>query len=55
MLIVRIKEDSKLKSEIETLIGKLLASVNDEDFLYEIYPITDVGYQQLSLEGNIVL
>jgi len=55
-----IRDDSKLKSEMETLIGKLLASVNDEHLLepavgYEIYPITDIGYQQLSLEGNIVL
>lgn len=26
-----IKNDSKLKSEMETLIGELLASVNDEE------------------------
>ncbi len=55
-----IKEDSKLKSEMGTLIGKLLASVNDEDLLepavvYETYLITEVGYQQLSLEGNTML
>ncbi len=42
-----IRDDSKLKSEMETLIGKLLASVNDEHLLepavsYEIYPITDI-------------
>ena len=54
-----IKEDSKLKCEMETLIGQLLVSVNDEHLLepaivYETYPITDVGYQQLSLEGNAV-
>jgi len=28
-----IKDDSKLKSETETLIGELLASVNDEELL----------------------
>ncbi len=28
-----IKDDSKLKSEMETLIGELLASVNDEELL----------------------
>ena len=28
-----IKHDSKLKSEMETLIGELLASVNDEELL----------------------
>jgi len=55
-----INDDSKLKSEMETLIGELLASVNDEHLLkpsvvYETYPITDVGCQQLSLEGNTVL
>ena len=55
-----IKADSKLKSEMETLIGQLLVSVNDEHLLepaivYEIYPITEVDYQQLSLEGNTVL
>jgi len=55
-----IKADSKLKSEMETLIGQLLVSVNDEHFLepaivYEIYPITEVDYQQLSLEGNTAL
>ena len=27
------KDDSKLKSEMETLIGELLASVNDEELL----------------------
>ena len=37
-----IKEDSKLKSEMETLIGQLLVSVNDEHLLeptivYESY------------------
>jgi len=45
---------------METLIGELLASVNDEYLLkpavgYETYPITEVGYQQLSLEGNTIL
>ncbi len=55
-----IRDDSKLKSKMETLIGELLASVNDEHLLepavgYETYPITDIGYQQLSLEGNTVL
>ena len=55
-----IKEDSKLKSEMETLIGQLLVSVNDEHLLepaivYETYPITEVDYQRLSLKGNIVL
>ena len=45
---------------METLIGKLLASVNDEHLLgpavaYETHPITEIGYQQLSLEGNTVL
>ena len=28
-----INDDSKLKSEMETLIGELLASVNDEELL----------------------
>ena len=46
-----IKEDSKLKSEMQTLIGELLTSVSDEHLLesavvYETYPITEVGYQQ---------
>ena len=55
-----INDDSKLKSEMETLIGELLASVNDEHLLkpsvvYETYPITEVGCQQLSLKGNTVL
>ena len=55
-----IKDDSKLKSEMETLIGELLVSANDEHLLepaivYETYLITEVGYQQLSLEGNTVL
>ena len=55
-----IKEDSKIKSEMETLISQLLVSVNDEHLLepaiaYETYPITEVNYQRLSLEGNIVL
>ena len=55
-----IKEDSKLKCEMETLIGQLLVSVNDEHLLepaivYETYPITEVDYQRLSLEGNTVL
>lgn len=41
---------------MKTLIGELLANVNDEDLLesaisYETYPITEVGYQHLSLEG----
>jgi len=55
-----IKADSELKSEMETLIDQLLVSVNDEHFLepaivYEIYPITEIDYQQLSLEDNTVL
>ena len=55
-----IKEDSRLKSEIETQIGELLVSVNDEHLLepaivYEIYPVAEIGHQQLSLEGNAVL
>ena len=53
-------EDSAFKPEMEALIGELLASVKDEHLLepavsYETYPITEVGCQQLSLEGNAVL
>ena len=53
-----IKESSKLKTEIETIIGELLASVDnilEPVIAYETYPVTEVGHDQLSLEGNAVL
>lgn len=55
-----VREYSKLKSEIETITNELLIIVNDDSLLepaiaYETYPVIEVGHQQISLEGNVVL
>jgi len=55
-----IREYSKLRPEMITLIHELLASVDDVHLLepaiaYDIYPITEVHHQQLCLEGNAAL
>ena len=55
-----VREYSKLKSEIETITNELLIIVNNDSLLepaiaYETYPVIEVGHQQISLEGSIVL
>ena len=55
-----IREYSKLKPGIKDIIDELLKHVNDAHLLepavaYETYPITGVGHQQISLEGDIIL
>jgi len=52
-----IKEYSKLKPELKSLICELLASIKNTHLLepaiaYEIYSITEVCQDQLSLEGD---
>jgi len=52
-----IREYSKLMPEMRSLIRELLASIKNEHLLepaiaYEIYSITEVRQDQLSLEGN---
>ena len=54
------KEYSKVRPEIKTLIGELLASISDDHLLapaiaYEIYSITEVGHHRVRLEGNTAL
>ena len=55
-----IKEYSRLRPEMRTLIGELLASIKNDHLLepaiaYEIYSITEVGHHQLRLDGNAAL
>ena len=55
-----IGQQSSVKPEIMTLIDELLAGVADEHLLepviaYEIYPVSGLDYNQLSLEGNLAL
>jgi len=55
-----IREYSKLKPEIKSIISELLSSTDSDRLLepaiaYEIYPITEKRHDQLILAGNIVL
>jgi len=55
-----VREYSRLKSELQTITGKLLATANNDSLLepaivYQTYPITEVGHQQIFLEGDAVL
>jgi len=55
-----IKDYSKLRPKIKSLICELLASVKNKHLLepaiaYEIYSITKVNHHQLCLEGNAAL
>ena len=55
-----VREYSKLKSEIKTITSELLTTISNDSLLepaiaYETYPVTGVGHQQISLEGDTVL
>lgn len=55
-----LREYSKIRPEIKTLIRELLASVREAHLLepasaYEIYTITEISQRQLSLEGKPVV
>ena len=55
-----IKEYSKLKSTMKTLIDELIDSAKNDGLLepaiaYEIYPIVNIDHDRLYLEGNAAL
>jgi hypothetical protein len=55
-----IRQQSSVRPEIITLIDELLVDISDEHLLepvcaYEIYPVSGVDHDQLSLAGNKVL
>ncbi len=55
-----IRQQSSVRPEIITLIDELLVSIGDEHLLesvcaYEIYPVSRIDHNQLSLAGNKVL
>ena len=55
-----IREYSRLRPEMKSLIRELLASTKSDHLLepaiaYEIYPVTEVCQEQLSLEGGVAV